>query len=44
MPPEKNNVIVPDGYVRLEGSERRASSKAKLVGQVDDNEYFTVTI
>ena len=44
MPPEKNNVIVPDGYVRLEGSERRASSKAKLVGQVDDNENFTVTI
>jgi kumamolisin len=41
---EKNNAIVPDGYVRLEGSERRASSKAKLVGRVDDNEKFKVTI
>jgi kumamolisin len=44
MSPDKGNAIVPDGYVRLEGSERRASSKAKLIGQVDDNEKFKVTI
>ena len=44
MSAEKNKAIVPDGYVRLEGSERRAPSKAKLVGQVDDNERFKVTI
>jgi len=44
MSAEKNNAIVPDGYVRLEGSERRLSSKAKLVGRVDDNEKFTVTM
>jgi hypothetical protein len=44
MSAEKNNAIVPDGYVRLEGSERRASTKAKLIGPVDDNERFSVTI
>lgn len=44
MSAERNKAKVPDGYVRLEGSERRVSSKAKLVGQVDDNEKFKVTI
>jgi hypothetical protein len=44
MPAEKNNAIVPDGYVRLEGSERRTPIRAKLVGQVDDKESFKVTI
>jgi len=44
MSAEKKNAIIPDGYVRLEGSERRASSKAKLIGHVDDNERFKVTI
>lgn len=44
MSVEQSSAIVPDGYVPLEGSERRASSKARLVGQVDDNENFAVTI
>jgi len=44
MSAEKNELMVPDGYVRLKGSERRASGKAKLIGQVDDNETFPVTI
>jgi Pro-kumamolisin, activation domain len=44
MSADKNDAIVPDGFVRLEGSVRRVSSKAKLVGQVDDNEKFKVTI
>jgi hypothetical protein len=44
MSAEKNKVSIPDGYVRLAGSERRASSKAKLAGHVDLNEKFKVTI
>ena len=44
MTAAKNNMSIPDGYVRLAGSERRASSKAKLAGQVDENERFKVTI
>ncbi|HTX74895.1 MAG TPA: protease pro-enzyme activation domain-containing protein [Terracidiphilus sp.] len=39
-----DNSIVPDGYVRLEGSERRPSKNAKIIGQVDDQEKFKVTI
>ena len=44
MSPEHNEAMIPDGYVRLEGSERRVSMKTKLIGQVDDNEVFKVTI
>jgi len=44
MSAQNSNAIVPDGYVRLEGSERRPSSKAKLIGKVDDSEKFKVTI
>lgn len=44
MSAEKSNAIVPAGYVRLEGSERRTSSKAKLIGPVDEKETFAVTI
>ena len=44
MSAEKHELKIPDGYVRLKGSERRASTKAKLIGQVDDKETFPVTI
>jgi hypothetical protein len=44
MPASQNTPVVPDGYVRLEGSERRRANRAKLVGQVDANERFKVTI
>jgi len=44
MSAKKNNATVPDGYVRLKGSERLASSKAKLIGHVDENDKFKVTI
>jgi hypothetical protein len=44
MPESKTSQSIPDGYVRLEGSERRAPKKATLLGPVDDNEKFSVTI
>ena len=44
MSAEKKNAIVPDGYVRLEGSERRPSKTAKLIGPADHEKRFTVTI
>jgi hypothetical protein len=44
MPQSTKDSLIPEGYVRLAGSERRASAKAKLLGQVDENEKFKVTI
>jgi hypothetical protein len=44
MATKDDGVILPKGYVRLNGSERRAPRKAKVVGEVDGNERFSVTI
>jgi hypothetical protein len=44
MPQARNDNSAPDGYVRLEGSERRPPRNAKVVGEVDGNERFSVTI
>ena len=35
---------IPEGYVQLKGSERRTPPTAKVVGEVDSKESFTVTI
>jgi kumamolisin len=35
---------LPEGYQRLEGSERRAAAGASLVGPADQAEALTVTI
>jgi hypothetical protein len=35
---------LPEGYQRLEGSERRAAAGASLVGPADKAEALTVTI
>jgi kumamolisin len=35
---------VPEGYRRLEGSERRPAAGAKLLGPADANEQVSVTI
>ncbi len=39
-----NGNALPEGYVQLKGSERRTPNHAKLVGKVDANEKFSVTI
>jgi hypothetical protein len=45
MPARKNSSSdIPTGYVHLEGSERRPSPQATLVGPTDENETFTATI
>jgi hypothetical protein len=44
MSEETSSEVAPNGYVRLEGSERRASTKARRVGEVDAEERFKVTI
>jgi hypothetical protein len=44
MPDTKVDQPLPNGYVRLPGSERRFASKAKAVGAVDGKEKFSVTI
>jgi hypothetical protein len=36
--------VVPEGYVQLKGSERRTPRRAKVVGEVDAKEKFSVTI
>lgn len=42
--PEHKSIDIPAGYRRIEGSERRPSSKAKFLGPADLNETFSVTI
>jgi subtilase family serine protease len=44
MTTKKDTHVIPEGYVQLKGSERKASGKAKLVGEVDGSEKFSVTI
>lgn len=39
-----DNSIVPGGYVPLEGSQRRPAKHAKVVGPVEDQERFKITI
>jgi kumamolisin len=35
---------IPEGYRRIEGSERQVAPEARLVGSADPNETFSVTI
>jgi len=44
MADEKQSSKVPKNYRQVEGSERRPSATAKLLGPADPNETFTVTI
>src|ERR1700733_14109139 len=44
MATKNNTNVTPEGYVQLKGSERRPSRSAKVVGEVDRNEKFPVTI
>jgi hypothetical protein len=44
MTTKGDNDVIPEGYVRLKGSERKPLRKAKLLGQIDSNENFSVTI
>jgi kumamolisin len=36
--------VIPEGYVQLKGSERKPPRKAKVTGEVDGKERFSVTI
>jgi kumamolisin len=42
--PQPTDFAIPENYVRLEGSERRSSPSARLLGPADPNERFDVTI
>lgn len=44
MSPSHDHNMIPDGYVQLPGSERRASRHATVVGEVPATERFAVTI
>jgi len=44
MPQNKTDNLAPAGYVRLAGSERRFSPKAKSLGPVEGHEKFSVTV
>lgn len=44
MTPEHKSSSIPEGYSRIEGSERRPSPKAKFLGAADPKETFTVSI
>jgi hypothetical protein len=44
MPSSALDQAIPDGYARLEGSERRASAKAKSLGPAPGHEEFSVTV
>jgi hypothetical protein len=44
MDEKRSDHPIPDGYVQLKGSERRPPRRAKLAGDVDGSERFSVTI
>jgi len=44
MPNANDTAAIPENYVRLEGSERRPSPGAQLIGPADANQHFDVTI
>jgi hypothetical protein len=44
MPRSQSGGEIPEGYAQLEGSERRPSPTARVVGPVDPNERISVTI
>ena len=44
MSPPPDDSTAPEGYVRLDGSERRPAKQATLLGPVDESETFSVTI
>lgn len=44
MPAKNNMSLIPEGYVQLKGSERKPPRTAKVVGEVDNNEKFSVTV
>jgi hypothetical protein len=44
MPSRKGKNDIPSNYAQVKGSERRPSSKARLLGPADPQEHFTVTI
>jgi kumamolisin len=44
MAPQSEGRALPEDYVQLKGSERRTPHNAKVVGDADVNEKFSVTI
>jgi len=44
MTDKKSSPRIPEGYKRIEGSDRRPSAKARLLGPADPSEKFSVTI